>query len=186
VLPWVVAGLAVLGLITLGVVLAQGGDDESTTTDTERETTTSETPSTTTTSEPSTTTTEPVGTVLSPQFLVGDCFNDTAHGTSEAGEISRVDCASSHDGEVYALPKLPGAPGAPYPGDEQIAKQGDQLCVDQFAPYVGIDYFDSQWDYAYYAPIEETWRKFDDREIVCFLIDPELNKIEGSKRNSRT
>ena len=120
------------------------------------------------------------------QFLVGDCFNDTAHGTPEGGEITRADCASPHDAEVYALPTLPGAAGAPYPGDEQITRQGDQQCVDQFAPYVGIDYLDSMWDYAYFAPIEETWRKFDDRVIVCYLVDPEFKKLEGSKRGSGT
>jgi hypothetical protein len=87
---------------------------------------------------------------------------------------------------VYALPTLPGAAGAPYPGVDEITRQGDQLCLDQFAPYVGIDYLDSRWEYFYFSPAEETWRDFDDRQIVCYLVDPDLNKIEGSLRSSGT
>ena len=87
---------------------------------------------------------------------------------------------------MYALPTLPGEAGAPYPGDAEVTNQGDQLCVDQFAPYVGIDYLESRWEFAYFAPVEETWREFDDRQIVCYLVDPDFNKIEGSKRNSGT
>jgi Septum formation len=186
-LPWVVAGVAVLLLvIVIGVVLIQGDDDASTSTDAERETTTSEPPSTTTTSE-SPTTTEAATAVVFPEDLkVGDCFNDSAYGTPEVGEITRTDCGPPHHAEVFALVTLPGAPDAPYPGDGEITRQGDELCRAQFAPYVGIDYLDSHWDFGFYAPIEDTWRKFDDRLVICYLGDPAFNKIEGSKRASAT
>ena len=159
----------------------------STITDAERDTTTSVSPSTTTTSE-ATTTTE-TGTVVFPEELrVGDCFDDTTFGTPEGfvGELRRVDCASRHDAEVFALVTLPGEPGGPYPGDNEIGRLGDELCRDEFAPYVGIDFLDSMWEFGYYSPTEETWRKYDDRVVVCHLTDPGFNKIEGSKRNSGT
>jgi hypothetical protein len=182
----VVAGLAVLVLgVVIGVVMTQGGDDDESTIADERDTTTSESPRSTTTSE-STTTTAELSTSLFGAFLVGDCINDTAHGTPEGGEVSRVDCASPHDGEVYALPTLPGEPGAPYPGDDEVTRQGDRLCLEEFAAYVGIEYLDSQWEYFYFSPVEQTWNDFDDREIICYLVDPGLNKIEGSLRNSQT
>jgi Septum formation len=186
VVPWVVAGLAVLVLgVVIGVVMTQGGDDDESTIADERDTTTSESPSSTTTSEPTTTTAE-LATSLVGAFLVGDCIDDTAHGAPEGGEITRVDCASPHDGEVYALPTLPGEPGATYPGDDAVTSQGDRLCLEAFPSYVGIEYVDSQWDYFYFAPVEQTWNDFDDRQVVCYLVDPDLNKIEGSLRNSQT
>jgi|SRR5262245_31972837 len=185
VVPWVLAGLAVLVLgVVIGVVVTQGGDDDESTIADERDTTTSEPPSSTTTSE-STTTTVELTNIAFP-FLVGDCFDDSAHGQPEAGELTRIDCASPHDGEVYALPALPGEPGATYPGDDEVTSQGDRLCLDAFAPYVGIEYQDSKWDYFYFVPVEQTWNDFDDRQVVCYLVHPGLDKIEGSLRNIQT
>jgi hypothetical protein len=183
----VVAGLAVLVLgVVIGVVVMQGGDDDESTLADERDTTTSESPRSTTTTSESTTTTAELSTSLVGAFLVGDCINDTAHQTGVGGEISRVDCASPHDGEVYALPTLQGEPGAPYPGDNEVTSQGDRLCLEAFAPYVGIEYQDSQWDYFFFSPAEQTWNDFDDRQVVCYLVDPDLTKIEGSLRNAQT
>jgi Septum formation len=195
--PWVVGGLAVMFLVAAGVTaLARRDDDGSTVVDAERDTTTSEASSTTTTSEaPSTTTTSKAssptetGTVVFlDELRLGDCFNDSAFGTPEelAGEIRRVECASPHDAEVFALVTLPGEPSGSYPGDDEIFRLGDQLCRDQFASYVGIDYLDSMWEFGYYSPTEESWRKYDDRLVICHLGDPGFNKIEGSKRDSRT
>jgi hypothetical protein len=186
-LPWVVAGVAVaLLVIVTGVVLIRGDDDASTSTDAERVTTTSEPPSTPTSSD-SPTTNEAATALFFPEDLnVGDCFDDSAHGTLEVGEITPIDCVSPHDGEVFALVTLPGAPDTPYPGDDEITRQGDELCVAQFAPYVGIDYLDSQWEYGWFAPIEDSWRKYDDRLVICYLADRDYNKVEGSKRNSGT
>jgi hypothetical protein len=169
--------------------LARRDDDGSTVVEAERDTTTSEAPSTTTTSESPSTTETGTGTVVFPDELrLGDCFDDSAFGTPEelAGEIRRVECASPHDAEVFALVTLPGEPGGSYPGDDEIFRLGDQLCRDQFASYVGIDYLDSMWEFGYYSPTEDSWRKYDDRLVVCHLGDPGFNKIEGSKRDSRT
>jgi hypothetical protein len=60
---------------------------------------------------------------------------------------------------VFALVTLPGEPGASYPGDDEIGRLGDQLCLDQFASYVGIDFVESMWEFGYFAPVEESWRK---------------------------
>lgn len=184
-------GLAVVLLVAAGVLVAtRDGDDGSTVTDSDRDTTTTERPSTTTTSEaPSTTATSAAGsgaTVFPGELRVGDCFDDSGHGTPEVGELSRVDCAAPHDAEVYALPTLPGEPDAPYPGDDQVADVSDQLCVDQFAAYVGVEYLDSKWAFGYYTPVEESWRKFDDRGVICYLVEAEFGKIEGSQRGTGT
>jgi Septum formation len=187
--PWVVGGLVVLLLVLVAgaLPLAQRADDVSTVTDAERATTTSEPPSTPTTSEAASTTEN--GTVVFLEELrLGDCFDDSGFDSPEgfAGEIRRVDCTSPHDAEVFALVTLPGEPGGPYPGDDEIGRLGDQRCQEEFASYVGIDYLDSMWEFGYYSPSEETWRKYEDRLVICHLTDPAFDKIEGSKRDSRT
>jgi Septum formation len=192
--PWVLGGLAVVVLVAAGVFVATRGDDDgSTATDSERDATTTESPSTTTTSEPSSTTTSEVasageaGVSLFPDELrVGDCFDDSGHGTSEVGEITRLECGTPHDGEVYALATLPGEPDGPYPGDDETGRLSDELCLDQFAAYVGVEYLDSHWAVGYYTPSEESWRKYDDRGVICYLMEPELGKIEGSQRGTGT
>lgn len=184
--PWVVGGLALLVLVIAGVIaMAQRDDDGSTVADADRDTTTSESPSTTTTSEPpSTTDTDAI--VFAEDLQLGDCFNDSAFNTANMGEISRAECGSPHDAEVFALVTLPGEPDAPYPGDDEVFRLSDELCLGGFASYVGIDYLDSMWEVGYYTPIEASWQKYDDRLVVCYLADPHFNKMEGSKRETRT
>jgi hypothetical protein len=152
----------------------------------ERDTTTNEPPSTTTTSEAPATTETAAIEVFPEDLRLGDCFNDSAHGTDEVGKITVVDCGSAQDREVFGLPTLPGEPGAPYPGDDEIDGLSDALCMGEFATYVGVDFQNSMWEYGYYMPTEEIWRKYDDRLVVCTLNDPNFAKIEGSKRGART
>jgi hypothetical protein len=144
-------------------------------------------PSTTTTSEAPSTTETGASEVFPEDLRLGDCFNDSAHGTDEVGEITVVDCDSPHDAEVFGVATLPGEPGfAPYPGDDEIDSLSEALCMGEFATYVGVDFQDSAWEFGYFAPSEESWRKFDDRLVVCTLNDPSFDKIEGSKRGTRT
>jgi hypothetical protein len=178
-----------IGLGAAATACAQRSDgdfvvvDEPTTTTTEPTTTTTE-PTTATSESPGTT---EAGTSVFPEDLsVGDCFNDSGLSTPELGEITRVDCTSPHDAEVFGVPTLPGAPGAPYPGDDEADRLSYELCLGEFATYVGIDFLDSMWELTYILPAEETWRKYDDRLVVCSLTDPNFNKIEGSQRGSRT
>jgi hypothetical protein len=177
--------VAVLLLVVAGVIALTQGDDDGSTVTAERDTTTTDSPSTTTTSE-SPGTTEAAAGLIPEELRVGDCFNDSAHGTNELGEITVVDCGSAHDAEVFGVPTLPGEPSAPYPGDDEVDRLSNELCLGEFASYVGIDYLDSAWEFGYFLPTEESWRKYDDRLVVCTLNDPQFNKMEGSKQNSRT
>jgi hypothetical protein len=181
----VLGGVAVLLLVAAGVIVLTQGDDDGSTVTAERDTTTTEAPTTTTTSESPGTTETAVG-LFPDELRLGDCFNDSGQGTNEVGEITVVDCGSAHDAEVFAVETLHGEPDAPYPGDDEIARLSDELCLGKFASYVGIDYLDSAWEFGYFMPSEESWRKYDDRLVVCTLTDPDFNKIEGSKRNSRS
>jgi Septum formation len=187
-LPWLAGGLAVLLLVAVGVaVWALGSDDD------EAETSTQEADSTTTSETPSTETVPPPpaeagDTVFPDELEPGHCFDDSAftEASGTVGNITLVDCASPHDAEVYLLSSVGANPGEPYPGDEGMATLVDSVCRGGYAGYVGIEYLDSQWDYGYYLPSEESWTKFDDRSVICYLIDPRLAKLEGTKQNSMT
>ena len=144
-----------------------------------------ESPSTTATIE-SRSTDETARGLFVEDLRVGDCFNDSGLDTPEVGEITRVDCGSPHDAEVLGRPTLSGAPGAPYPGDDEIDRASDEVCLREFATYVGIDFQESMWEFGSYLPTEETWSKYDDRLVVCYLNDPSFVKLEGSKRGSNT
>jgi hypothetical protein len=124
--------------------------------------------------------------VFPEDLQVGDCFDDTGHGTAEGGELTQVDCNAPHDAEVFGVPTLPGEAGAPYPGNDETDRLSDELCLNEFAAYVGIDFMESRWEFYYYLPSEQTWNAFDDRLVVCILHDPLFDKIEGSQKNSRT
>jgi Septum formation len=184
----VLGGVAVLLLVVAGVIVARQGDDDGSTVTAKRDTPTTESPSTTTTTEsPGTTKTGAV--VFVGDLRLGDCFNESNFGDParyEVGEITVVDCGSPHDGEVFAVATLPGGPAAPYPGDDEVERQTIELCLGEFAPYVGIEYADSIWEVNWYVPSEASWRKYDDRLVVCHLGDPDFNEVEGSKRNSNT
>jgi hypothetical protein len=191
--PWLAGGLAALVLLIAGVTiwaLQPEDDDESrasTAAEPERGTTTSPPRATTTTSEQATTTS--IGSVLfADQLQPGSCFDDSSFTSSEltAGQITAADCTAPHDAEVYKVLDMDFPPGEPYPSDDQILGLGDAICEAGFADYVGIAYLDSQWDYGFYSPSAESWTKYDDRRVVCYLGDPRLNKLEGSKRNSMT
>jgi hypothetical protein len=178
VLAAIVVGLAVVVIVVAVIALPQEARDGSAVVGAERDTTTSKQPGTTET-----------GTgVFLDELRLGDCFNDSSYGTSAefSGKITRVDCGSLHDAEVFALMTLAGEPGAAYPGDDEIARLGEELCENAFAKYVGIDYVDSMWEYEYYTPTQESWREVGDRLVMCDLADPNFDKLEGSKRNSRT
>ena len=102
------------------------------------------------------------------------------------GVITLVDCASPHDAEVFKVSSVGASPEEPWPGDEGMATLVDSVCLGGFSDYVGVDYLDSAWTYGFYMPSEETWTKFDDRTVVCYLTDPQLGKLEGTKLNSMT
>ncbi len=103
---------------------------------------------------------------------IGDCVNfvdaeDQANDTTLVSTLERVACTAPHDAEVYALRNLPG--GA-WPGYESVYSRGDDICYDEFAPYVGIDYVESLYFYEVYTPSSASWDQ-GDRTIACTLVD---------------
>jgi hypothetical protein len=119
------------------------------------------------------------------QVVPGMCVDDSNFGVSETiGTLTVADCTVPHDVEVYVLFDISGPAGSPFPGDASLLDQGEQGCREQFAGYVGVDYLDSSLEFGYLYPSEETWRKYDDRVVVCYLYDVDLEPLIGSMAGS--
>jgi hypothetical protein len=85
-----------------------------------------------------------------------------------------------HHGEVFHVLDLESPPGATYPGDAPISTLADQLCIEAFDDYVGVDFASSRLNFLYFYPSTETWA-IGDRAVTCILYgsDPE-ELIRGS------
>lgn len=106
----------------------------------------------------------------------GDCFDDPAVSDAIA-EIDLVDCAQSHDNEVFANLVIEQTV---YPGDEAIADFAFDSCLDPFEAYVGEAYADSTLDYTFLAPTAESWNQVGNRVVTCILYSADLAKLTGS------
>ena len=115
---------------------------------------------------------------------VGDCFNDPKDGFEEVLDVEIVECSASHDNEVYAIADYPASDDATYPGMRTLEAYAEELCVDRFEGYVGAPYEHSRLEVAYFSPVAEGWDLLDDREITCFLWDPNFVKLVGSQKGS--
>ncbi len=116
---------------------------------------------------------------------VGECFDDppgVGAGT-QVQELEGIPCDQPHDNEVYALIDYPAGDSEPYPGDQAVSAFMDEECVGAFEDYVGGDYDTSNLAYGNLRPTAGSWEQ-GDREIVCFLYDISLAKLEGSAEGS--
>jgi hypothetical protein len=95
----------------------------------------------------------------------GDCFLEF-EGT-EVSSVEVVDCAEPHQFEVFANVVLPDGP---YPGATEVDQAGYDACLDDFQPYVGIDYESSVWFVTTLVPLEDSWP--EDRTVNCLLVQP--------------
>lgn len=121
----------------------------------------------------------------SPDFSgleAGDCFRDPWIEETGTGEVEIVDCDRSHDNEVFALVS-PLSEGGGYPGYSPVWKTGTVGCLEEFAAYVGSDYIESDYDFAFEVPDAYAW---DDgmRHVVCYLYATDYEVQGASARDS--
>ena len=111
---------------------------------------------------------------------VGQCFNDPDE-TGEISDVAIVDCAESHNNEVYHLFDIPGDS---FPGDDVVVELARDGCIGAFDSFVGTPYLDSAFEVFPIYPTAESWDRADDREVVCALFDLTTNESTGTARNS--
>lgn len=126
------------------------------------------------------------GRVPVTDLRIGDCFDsgvdDSGGDTVSVQGVDVVDCAAPHNNEVFALRQLPDGPDTLFPGDEEAFVRSGELCLQDFAGYVGVVYEDSVLDVSVVYPSAETWAE-GDREIVCAVYDPS-GAVSGTLRGA--
>ena len=114
---------------------------------------------------------------------VGDCMDDYGDAT-DISTVPIIDCDEEHDAEVYATKDIKGDS---YPGASEVSDAADEICIDEFEDFVGIDYDASLLNYWVLTPSEDTWA-VGDREVVCTISKYDENgdivKVTGSLEGS--
>lgn len=110
-----------------------------------------------------------------PVFEIGPgmCFNPPQDITKEISELGRVDCATPHLREAYALVPYRNPDGnqpSDYPGDSALTTFAAGACAEAFADYVGISYQDSSLLYDSLVPSARGWQQGNDRNILCYIV----------------
>jgi hypothetical protein len=112
-------------------------------------------------------------------LAVGDCFDDgdiAVGGVEEVGQVPMVECTEPHDNEVYAVLTVDGDR---FPGDVAIQGQANDMCLDAFEGFVGLDYQTSVLDFGWLIPTADTWEA-GDRVIACFIYRMDFEKVTGT------
>lgn len=120
------------------------------------------------------------------KLQVGDCINnpkDVSRRIVTINDVPVVPCGQAHDMEVFAVLTHPAAPGAPFPGEDQILQFAEGRCLQQFQAYVGKAYGDSGFNIAVVRPVAESWEKKDDRQVACVL-SAAGKRLTGSQKGS--
>jgi len=114
------------------------------------------------------------GTVTDPfDLLVGTCFNQYTYldrNDLPAQLTTAIGCNRPHNGQVYAILIHNAPPGAPYPGEETVNGWGQDQCLEQFEPFVGLEYVKSELEIGMIIPSRSDWEGEDNRRgISCFV-----------------
>jgi hypothetical protein len=112
-------------------------------------------------------------------LAIGDCFDDgdmVIGGVEEIGDVPMVECSEPHDNEVYAVVTVDGDE---FPGEQAIQNTADDMCLEAFDGFVGLDYQTSILDFGWLVPTADTWAA-GDRVVACFIYRMDLEKVTGT------
>ena len=117
------------------------------------------------------------GSVGAFEMRVGDCFDDEAFAATQISEVPAVPCSQPHDNEVYATFDIPGDK---WMGDERVEELAFEGCLERFAGSVGRSYEESVYDFTAIWPSEGSWKRLDDREVLCVGYHMEFETLTGT------
>ncbi|MBF4461341.1 MULTISPECIES: septum formation family protein [unclassified Rathayibacter] len=104
------------------------------------------------------------------QLRVGDCLNDELTETAtEVTDVPTVPCSEPHAYEVFQNVTMTDADD--YPGSDATTQQAETDCGAAFESFVGASPEESDLDFSYYYPTQESWDS-GDRTINCLATDP--------------
>lgn len=105
----------------------------------------------------------------------GDCIEDVEAifgGQDQVDEVENVgiiDCEQPHTGEVYHVEIMEQEE---LPEMAELASIAETACLDQFEPFVGSPYLQSDLEFAYFHPTPLSWQH-GDHNITCLLVATE-------------
>ena len=106
---------------------------------------------------------------------IGDCFNIPEQELIQS--LEAVPCSEPHDAETYAAFDQPGTT---YPGADAVSEASAWGCYDRFESFVGIPWDESELDFWFLEPTQDSWEDADDREVSCSVTSFDGSKLVGS------
>jgi hypothetical protein len=110
---------------------------------------------------------------------VGDCLDGFADDT-EISTVPAVPCSEEHTDEIMAAIDLSAEDE--FPGTEAVQERAEEACHEEFERFVGVPWNESQLDFGFLGPTEESWAD-GDREILCTVGDPNRS-VTGTLRDA--
>jgi hypothetical protein len=115
-------------------------------------------------------------------LAVGMCIDEEGlFGADYYASVDVVDCGQPHYAELYSLFDI-ADPDAGYPGEDEVSTLADEGCGEDFVAYVGTTWERSEYDYYSFYPGLDNWED-GDHEVMCLVIDYDLEPLSGSVRN---
>ncbi len=93
-------------------------------------------------------------------YEVGQCMDLPADSIDSA----EVACNQPHHGEIVGVQVLTDAS---FPGEDNAYAMAEEVCLEAFADYVGIEFTESDLDMLYLYPTQASW-SIGDRQIACW------------------
>lgn len=119
---------------------------------------------------------------------LGTCFNDPKPSAVTEGEDSDMitdvpirECNKPHDNEVFHIFNLPEAPLPP--ASEELDELVYAECSKAYGEFMGKSFDDSKYNMNYLSPSNETWAD-KDREVVCYIFNPEEQQMTASMKGA--
>ena len=117
----------------------------------------------------------------------GDCIKPAEELPAEVSDLEAVPCEEPHTQEVFAAVQYESTDedDDQFPGPSDLEAFANARCIEEFEPYVGIDYVDSELYFTYLMPTVRSWEENDDRTIVCLAVstgEAETGSVRGSGR----
>jgi hypothetical protein len=106
------------------------------------------------------------------RIQVGDCLRGIDTGLVASAE--GTSCDRSHQYEVYHRYEFPEGD---FPGDTIVGTTADTECLAAFEDFVGLNYADSVYGYTALQPMQDSWDRVGDREVLCLI-----GKYDGSDK----
>jgi len=122
-------------------------------------------------------------------LAVGDCYQDRSSAPPVSGgpveaAVEEISCAEPHDAEVFLVTEIARDERAVFPGEERAFDLAAELCLAEYAIFVGVPYESSSLDFMVLYPSAQTWSYAGDRAVVCAVTTLDGSPLTFPVQNS--